>query len=217
MENKRMKKAKKKDKGVEEKVEKRDKRGRYTKGTGGGPGRKKGDPKDLVCGDGKKRSVSVLLDDLLKAYASMGGEKFIKKWALESKGNLKKFIEILFKFAPQPENPSLPGGTTFEISEKFMPKIKLERIYTDIRPNENTIMKRPRPGDARKKRIMELQDKLKEKDEELRRLKALIDGHDTKEIEHEPIRPIELPEHSKAEKQSKDSTNQKSKQESGDE
>ena len=46
-----MKKAKEKvervEKKIEEKVEKRDKKGRYTKGTGGGPGRKKGDPKDL--------------------------------------------------------------------------------------------------------------------------------------------------------------------------
>ena len=172
-------------------------------------GERKAIPRIWVCGDGKKRSVGVLLDDLLKAYASMGGEKFIKKWALESKGNLKKFIEILFKFAPQPESSSLPGGTTFEASEKFMPTIKVERIFTDRRPGEKA-------EDAiAQKRINALQAELETEREENRRLRMLVDGKDAEVIEHEPIRPSELPEHGKAEKQSKDSTNQKSKQESG--
>ena len=189
-----MKKAKEKV----ERVEMRDKKGRYTKGTGGGPGRKKGDPKDLVCGDGKKRSVGVLLDDLLKAYASMGGEKFIKKWALESKGNLKKFIEILFKFAPQPESPSLPGGITHEISERFMPKLRIERVITDKLPDEAE----ERASNAEtEERINYLEAQLKVKDEELRRLRNLVDEEDAEEIEHELIHLLELPEHTKADEE----------------
>lgn len=182
---------------------KRDKAGRFKKGTPGGPGRKKGEPRDIIYKDGKKRSVATLIDDLLAAYETLGGDKFLKKWATHSHRNLARFIEILFKFAPQPQDANRSSNTIFEISEKFMPKIKIERIISDVRPDEM--------GDPLGKRIKYLEDRLKEKDKEISRLRASVNVHDTKEIEHEPICSAELPEHTKAEKQSKDSTNQKSK------
>ncbi len=185
---------------------KRDKAGRFKKGTPGGPGRKKGEPRDIICKDGKKRSVETLIDDLLAAYEGLGGDKFLKSWAAQSNRNLAAFVQLLFKFAPQSQGVNPSGSPSFLISEKFMPIVKVNRVITDIRPDENTIMEIPESGSARKKRILELQAALKEKDEELRKLKVLVDTQDVKALEHVPIRPDELPEHSKAEKQSKDST-----------
>ncbi len=86
------------------KVKERDKKGRYVKGHKGGPGRHKGEPRDIICKDGKKRSVEMLITDLLATYKTLGGEKFLKKWAASSNRNLARFIEILFKFAPQPQD-----------------------------------------------------------------------------------------------------------------
>lgn len=81
----------------------RDKKGRFLKGARAGPGRPKSQPGDIICKDGKRRSVDALIKDLLLAYEAMGGGDFIKKWALHSHKNLTKFVEILFRFAPQPE------------------------------------------------------------------------------------------------------------------
>ena len=185
----------------------RDKKGRYAKGHKGGPGRPKGEPKDIVCKDGKKRSLTALLNDLLNTYEELGSDKFLISWAKHSHRNLNEFMKLLFRFVPEPKSIDPLSSASYEISEKYMPKIKIERVITDIRPDEHgdAIMKMPRSGDARNKRIMELQDKLKRKDGELRHLKALINTQGIKEIEHEPIRPVELPEHNRAEKQSKDS------------
>ncbi len=127
----------------------RDKKGRFTKGHKGGPGRPKGEPRDIICKDGKKRSIETLINDLLAAYQTLGGEKFLKKWAAQSNRNLTKFIDILFKFAPHPEG-----------------------YYGDVNIKVISAVPRPDLGDAAK-RIREMQAELKEKDEELKRLKAL--------------------------------------------
>lgn len=149
----------------------RDKKGRFAKGHKGGPGRPKGEPKDIICKDGKKRSVDALIDDLLATYGTLGGSKFLKKWAMQSHGNLRKFIEILFKFAPQPDV-----------------------VAGDV--NVQVITAVPRINDsAAAKRIRELEAELRKKDKELERIRAPIDVQDVKEIEHKPVRPVELPEH----------------------
>jgi len=157
------------------KKQERDKKGRYVKGHKGGPGRPRGEPRDIICKDGKKRSVEDLITDLLAAYRTLGGQKFLKKWAAASNKNLAKFIEILFKFAPHPEGQSGPGDVTLKIISAV-----------------------PRPDDSDKaKRIRELEDQLKERDEELHGFRASVDVQDVKEIEHEPVRPDQLPEHVK--------------------
>lgn len=164
----------------------RDKKGRFAKGHKGSGGRPKGEPRDIVCKDGKKRSVEGLINDLLAAYGSLGGDKFLKKWAVQSHGNLRKFIEILFKFVPQPQTPTQgPGSLMFDFSEK----IKIERIITD--DPEKVGM----PRSDQKAIINDLRTQLKQKDDELTHLRALIDAQDIKEIEHTPIRPAALPEH----------------------
>lgn len=149
----------------------RDKKGRFAKGHKGGPGRPKGEPKDVICKDGKKRSVEDLITDLLAAYRTLGGQKFLKKWAAASNKNLAKFIEILFKFAPHTD--VVPGDTTIHVTSAV-----------------------PRLDDrAAAKRIRELEAELREKDEELRRHEAPVDVQDVKEIKHEPVRLFALPEH----------------------
>lgn len=57
------------------KQQERDKKGRFTKGHKGGPGRPKGEPRDIICKDGKKRSVDALIDDLLATYGTPRGRK----------------------------------------------------------------------------------------------------------------------------------------------
>ena len=151
----------------------RDKKGRFVKGHKGGPGRSKGEPKDVICKDGKKRSIGDLISDLLAAYQTMGGEKFLKKWAKQSNRNLTKFIEILFKFAPHPD--VVPGDTSIKVISAV-----------------------PRSDDrATAKRIRELEAKLREKEEELKQFRTSVDVQDIKEIQHEPVRPAALPEHVK--------------------
>lgn len=91
---------------------------------------------------------------------------------MQSHGNLRKFIEILFKFAPHPD--VVVGDTTIQVISAV-----------------------PRMDDSDKaKRIRELEDQLKERDEELHGFRASVDVQDVKEIEHAPIRSKELPEHS---------------------
>lgn len=148
----------------------RDKKGRFMKGGPGGPGRSKGDPKDIVCGDGKKRSVDALIYDLLAAYESLGGDTFLRKWAVHSHVNLRKFFELLFKFAPQPD--VVAGDMNMRV------------VSAVPRPDERTMAKR----------IRKLEAELKTKDEELEDLRR-PPAPDVAVIEHEPIRPRELPEH----------------------
>ena len=171
---------------------KRDKAGRFKKGTPGGPGRKKGEPRDIICKDGKKRSVETLIDDLLSAYGGLGGGKFLKSWAAQSNRNLAAFVQLLFKFAPQSQGVGPSGSTSYEISERYMPIVKVNRVISDARPEE---MKEG----AIDNRVITLQAELKKKNEELKHLKALLSGREIREIEHEPIRPKGLQEHSEVE------------------
>lgn len=181
----------------------RDKRGRYAKGHKGGPGRKKGDVKDLLFKDGKKRSTEELIQDLLATYVKLGSNKMLYKWAIESRRNLKQFLDLLFKFAPLPKavDSSDPRSPIYQASERFMPK--LEIIFTDERPDEHggPKMKMPRPGDIIDKKMKEMEDRLRERDAEIDRLRSIFKTHniDENELSHEPVRPIPLPESSEAE------------------
>lgn len=158
------------------KKKERDKKGQYAKGHKGGPGRKPGEPKDILCKDGKKRSVAALIDDLLDAYATLGGAKFLKSWASHSHKNLAAFVQLLFKFAPQPEI-----GDDREI--------KPLQVQITTTPTDSHIANM-------EKNIIELRDELREKSDELQRLKSIFDTHNItfEELEHEPIRN-ELPGH----------------------
>ena len=132
------------------KNQERDNKGRFIKGHKSlSPGRPKGEPRDIIFKNGKRRSVEGLISDLLAAYQTLGGEKFLKKWAAQSNRNLTKFIDILFKFAPHPEG-----------------------YYGDVNIKVISAVPRPDRGDAAK-RIREMQAELNKKDEELKRLKAL--------------------------------------------
>ena len=201
MVKKRAKKTKEKDK----RVDKRNKTGQFMKGTRGGPGRKKGDVKDVLFKDGKKRTTEELIQDLLTTYVKLGSNKMLYKWATESKGNLKRFLDILFKFAPLPKSidSSDPRSPTYLASEQFMPRLKIERIITDKRPDEHggPTMKMPRPGDIIDKKMKEMEDKLRERDAEIQRLMSIFETHgiDADELKHEPIKAIELPEYSESE------------------
>lgn len=161
----------------EEKGIKRDKGGRYKKGTGGGPGRKKGEPQDVLCKDGKARSVTALVDDLLSTYSKLGSDKFLHAWAVRSHRNLTAFIQLLYKFAPPPEQLVTQEFKPLTIQVKEMPK-----------------------GDAiaaMEKTIRDLGDRLREQDMELLRLRSIFSSHNItyEEIEHTPVRDKELPKH----------------------
>jgi hypothetical protein len=177
MESKMVKKIKK--------TVKRDKGGRFKKGTGGGPGRKKGEPRDIICKDGKKRSVEALIDDLLSTYSKLGSDKFLHEWALKSHRNLTKFIDILFKFAPQPETL---------IKGEFKPlQVTVNRVITDKRPQE--LETYPRSHQGLEDQIHELRTELYAKDKRLKEYAALLDTLDIEDsvrsiplIEHEPVK-----------------------------
>jgi len=199
------KKRVKKTKETAKRVDKRSKTGQFMRGTKGGPGRKKGNVKDLLFKDGKKRSTEELIQDLLTTYVKLGSDKMLYKWATESRGNLKRFLDILFKFAPpaKPIDPSDPRNPVYQASERFMPKLTIERVITDQRPNEHggAKMKMPRPGDMIDKKMKEMEDKLRERDAEIQRLMNIFETHDIDigEVVHKPIRAIELPESSEGE------------------
>lgn len=201
MVKKTVKKAKEKDK----KVDKRDKHGRFKKGTKGGPGRRPGEPKDVISKGGKKRSTEQLIEDLLSTYTKLGSDKFLHSWAVRSQKNLSRFLDILFKFAPLPKaiDSSDPRSPTYLASEQFMPKLKIERIITNQNPDEHggPKMSMPRPGDIIDKKMKEMEDKLRERDAEIQRLMSIFETHGiaSDELKHEPIKAIELPEHSDSE------------------
>lgn len=213
-----VKKRAKKTKETAERADKRNKAGQYAKGHKGGPGRKAGDVKDLLFKDGKKRSTEELIQDLLTTYVKLGSNKMLYKWAIESKRNLKQFLDLLFKFAPLPKavDSSDPRSPIYQASEKFMPVV-IERVYTDERPDEmgGPKMKMPRPGDIIYKKMKEMEDKLRERDAEIQRLMNIFETHDidSEELKHEPIKAIELPEHSEAEIDKKIEAAEKRKEE----
>lgn len=203
------KKRAKKTKETAERADKRNKAGQYAKGHRGGPGRKRGDVKDLLFKDGKKRSTEELIQDLLTTYVKLGSNKMLYKWAIESKRNLKQFLDLLFKFAPLPK--------AVDSSERFIPKFTIERIFTDRRPDEHggPTMKMPRPGDIIDKKMKEMEDRLRERDAEIDRLRSIFKTHniDENELSHEPVRPIPLPESSEAEIDKKIEAAEKRKEE----
>ena len=183
------------------KTVKRDQGGRFKKGTPGGPGRTKGTIQDVLCKDCKTRSVSVLLDDLLGAYATMGGGKFLAKWATQNHRNLTKFIDILFKFTPDSkavDRSEHSKPLRLIISDQFLPKIG------DKKAKE---MPEPENFKEAEKIIRKLLIELKKKEEQLKRYKK-HDVQDVRPIEHEPIRPEGLPEHKKEKEQPEDQPDQ---------
>jgi len=151
----------------------RDRKGRFTRGNIGGPGRRKVLPKELISKGRKGGSLDKLISDLLSTYQSIGSEEFLKKWATANHKNLTKFVELLFKLATPPEF----GGGDLNI-----------QIVSAV----------PRPGDkedAAASVIRELRAELKQRDQEIKRLNGILDFTDPVEVDHEVIKPDELPEH----------------------
>jgi len=178
----------------------RDSKGQFKKGCKGGPGRRKGEARDIVCKDGKKRSATALVDDLLGTYGKLGSHKFLYEWCLSSKRNLTLFIQLLYKFAPLPKaiDSSDSPNLTYQLSEQFMPKFNM-----------------PRPGDVIDKKMRQMEDTLRQRDAEIDRLKSIFETHgiDAEELQHEPIEAIELPEHSESELDEKIKDAEKRKEE----
>ena len=161
------------------KGEKRDKKGQFKKGTKGGPGRLKGEARDLVCAGGKRHSVGALVEDLLGTYNKLGSNKFLLEWALSSKRNLTLFIQLLYKFAPQP----VEGD-----DREFKPLIvKVEKIISDRRPAE--LETYPQSHQGLEDQLHELRKEIRERDNEIERFKGIFKAHDIDPgvIQHEPI------------------------------
>lgn len=95
----------------------RDSKGRFKKGQyRGGPGRTPGTIADMLSKPGKPADVSALISDLLVVYSELGGSKFLAKWAKQNYKNLSRFVDILFRFAPEPLrfNPDSKDGPPIE-------------------------------------------------------------------------------------------------------
>lgn len=162
-------------KGMEKMTKKtgRDRKGRFTTGNIGGPGRRKVLPKELISKGGRGKSLDKLISDLLSTYEAVGSEAFLKKWATASHRNLTKFVELLYRFATPPE---VGQG--------------------DLNIQVVSAVPRPGSGDvAASKVIRDLREELKERDKEIKRLNSILDFTDVVETEHEVIPPDELPEH----------------------
>ena len=170
---------------MNEKTE-RDKKGQFQKGHKGAGGRPKGTIKDITCADGKKRSVAALVDDLLGAYATMGGGKFLAKWATANHRNLTKFIDILYKFAPMP----VVGD-----DREFKPlTVQVTNVIGDKRTEQLGTYSQSHQG--LQDQLEELRKELRKKDNEIERFKGIFKDHDIDPgvIEHTPVRD-ELPGH----------------------
>ena len=163
-------------------LDKRDSKGRWKKGKKGGPGRTKGEAKDLVCKGGKRHSVGALVEDLLGTYNKLGSNKFLLEWALSSKRNLTLFIQLLYKFAPMP---------TAESSIEFKPlTVQVQQLPE---------------GDAYKlmeENIKQLKDENREQSLELQRMRSILSSHKLEQttISHEVVRD-ELPVHEEDEEE----------------
>ena len=169
------------------KTDKRDNAGRFKKGTKGGPGRKKGEARDIICKDGKKRSVAALVDDLLGTYSKLGSEKFLLEWAKSSKRNLTLFLQILYKFAPQP---------TIGDDREFKPlTVQVTNVIGDKRTEQ--LGTYSQSHQALDDQLHELQRELRKKDMEIERFKGIFSQHDIdpSELEHEPFEDEQLPGH----------------------
>ena len=171
-----MKKKKERDKKIELKpsvksseVKERDPKGRFAKGHKSlSPGRPKGSPKDIICKDGKKRSVQALVDDLLAAYEHLGGDKFLRQWASHSHRNLARFVEILFKFAPPPE---------MLIKQEIKSlQVHLTKTITDELPSD----------ELRDFHVQNLEQQVEKQELELSRLRGLLASKETKLLEGYP-------------------------------
>jgi len=164
-------------------LDKRDSKGRFKKGHKSTGGRKKGEVRDIICKDGRRRNAGDLVTDLLATYGKLGSDKFLLEWAKRSHRNLERFLDLLFKFAPMP---------TVESTMDFKPLVV--RVITDKRPGE--LEASPQFQHTLENQVRELRQSIIDRDNELRRFKALFETHgiDAGVIEHEPIRE-KLPEH----------------------
>jgi len=160
--------AKKKDKTIKKRKD-RDKLGKFLPGSKGGPGRPPGKPSDLfpaslrVRGkDGKKKSPGDLRKDMYEIYGRLGAAGLIEEWAKHSHQNLTKFIDILCKMEP-PTPAAHQPDITFEASERYMPKLTIEKVITEQRPGEHggPKMIMPRPKEVIDKKMKEMEQRLK--------------------------------------------------------
>ena len=169
-------------------------KGQFLKGHKGTGGRPKGIIQDLLSRDGKKISVNVLLDDMLGAYAKMGGGKFLAKWATQNHRNLSLFIQLLAKFIPMP---------TQESTLEFKPLIvKVERVITNVKPGE--LEASPQFQQTLENQVRELRQSIIDRDNELSRMRKIFTSHgieytQTTKVSHEVLKDKELPSHEETE------------------
>jgi len=135
----------------------RNKRGQFKKGSSGNPtGRKKRQ-------DGEVPTSQAIRDAFYKTFVQIfvesGDPKKLVDFCKKNQMNMRLLIQEVRKILPEMVTQAEKEQATFEFSERYMPKIKIERVITDRRP---------------------------------------VDVQDIKEIEHEPIRPVGLPEHKKS-------------------
>lgn len=177
------KRAKKKSSALKKKAteaKQRDNKGRLLPGHKPMGGRPKGEPVDVICRDGKMRSPEELIKDILATYQTLGGKAFLRKWAMHSHVNLRKFVEILFRFAPQVEG--FVGETNIQIISNI-----------------------PRSNDTDEaKTIRELKLRLGDQEKELKRLREAMHTQGEEVIDHEPISLDLLPEKSEDAKRKRD-------------
>lgn len=166
-------------------LDKRDSKGRFKKGHKSTGGRKPGTIDDMLAPSGKKGDVRVLIDDLLTTYAQLGGAKFLTKWAKQNYKNLSRFVDILYKFAPEPRSfsPDEADHQPMRIVY-YNDQVMLDRIgelESLLKKNKVTI-----PKSKKMEQLSENKPRLPEK-QPLKTATELIEAKDSKE-------PKQLPE-----------------------
>lgn len=97
---------------------------------------------------GSKNKFTTLKESFIEAYLKLGGTKALIKWIESSPKNKAAFYHDLIRLIPASQLTAIEKDSlTYELSDKFMPRLKIERIVTNKLPEE-IIMRLPRPGDG---------------------------------------------------------------------
>lgn len=98
---------------------------------------------------GSKNKFTSLKESFVEAYLKLGGTKGLIKWIESSPKNKAAFYHDLIRLIPTSQlMASETRSLTYELSEKFRPKLKIEVVHTRADENpERPIMKIPRPED----------------------------------------------------------------------
>ena len=96
---------------------------------------------------GSKNKFTTLRESFIEAYLKLGGTKGMIKWIESSPKNKAAFYHDLIRLIPASQLTAIEKESmTYELSEKFMPKLIIEQIFTDKLP-EQSVMRMPRPED----------------------------------------------------------------------